>query len=103
MPFDTYDLNETLTVLRGAVLLLDRLPIVLGVTHQDDQSFGRPATERWLPAAAYCTFTIARCRHVSFSTSATIYPTHVLVREYYGARDLFDLQILARPMQGSGS
>jgi len=97
MPFDAHDLHETLTVLRDAIVLLHRQTIVLGVTPQNDQSFGRPATEWWLSAAALRTFTIARFRHVSFSTSGAIYPSYVLGRDFYGARDLFDLQIRGIP------
>ena len=100
MPFDTYDLYETLTVLRDAIVLLDGQPIVLGVTHQDDQSLGRPATARRWSTAAWCTFTIGRCWLGSFfRTRGAICSTRIFGREFYGARDLLDLQIIARPTQ----
>jgi hypothetical protein len=47
MAFDARDLYETPTVLRHCIVLLHRHTIVLGITTQDDQSFGRPATDRW--------------------------------------------------------
>jgi hypothetical protein len=52
MPFDTHDLYETLTVLRDAIVLLYRYMIVLGVAHDDNQRFARPATDRQLSIAA---------------------------------------------------
>jgi hypothetical protein len=99
MTFDARDLYKTPTVLRHCIVLLHRHTIVLGITNQDDQSFGRPATDRGWCITAQSTFTFGRRRHVSFGASGVICPSYVFGSDFDRTRDLLDTKILSRPLQ----